>query len=201
MFRVAIVLLVTGGFAGAQPKKDEPALYYPTREGDKRVYEITPRGEKATEITQVVTKAEVKDGVVRVALGLVVGGEAHPYEEVEVSEKGVVMHVSLRQKVDPLLPLLQLPAKPGNSWEYQPKATPGREFPKTKHTVGKEEDVEVPAGKFKAIRLELDQDRKDGKNPVRQTEWHAPRVGMVKKVTVWDGGETVWALKSFTPGK
>jgi hypothetical protein len=197
MLRALIVLLNVTGLAAAQPKKDEPVLYYPTREGDKRVYETKGADGKTREMTQVVTKIEKKDGIVRVSLGFDLDGETYPYEEVEVSEKGVVRLVFARRKLDPPSPMLQLPAKPGDKWEYQPRAARG-EFPKTKTTVGKEEDVEVPAGKFKAIRIDHE---RDGKDSERQTQWYAPRVGLVKTITVRDGKETVSVLKSFTPGK
>jgi hypothetical protein len=65
--------------------------------------------------------------------------------------------------------------------------------------MGREEEVEVPAGKFKALRVEAEQEL--GANVFKSTLWYAPGVGLVKSVTNTNGTERVQVLKSFTPGK
>ena len=66
--------------------------------------------------------------------------------------------------------------------------------------VHRREKVEVPAGKFKSIRVEQETEA-NGKT-VRYEEWYAPEVGLVKKVFHHLGAaKQVQVLKSFTPGK
>ena len=50
--------------------------------------------------------------------------------------------------------LEQLPAKPGTAWEWEGQPASGADPPKVQFKVVGEEEVEVPAGKFKAIRVE-----------------------------------------------
>lgn len=59
------------------------------------------------------------------------------------------------------------------------------------------EVVEVPAGRFAAIRVEQESSPFADK-AVKSTSWYAPGVGLVKKVHP-DGSAQV--LKSFTPGR
>jgi hypothetical protein len=58
--------------------------------------------------------------------------------------------------------------------------------------------VEVPAGRFVAARVVLEQPE-----GLHLTSWYAPRLGEVKRVERRPGGaETVTrSLKSFAPGK
>jgi hypothetical protein len=57
------------------------------------------------------------------------------------------------------------------------------------------EEVLVPAGKYRAIRVEY-RGAKDGKEETA-TFWYAAEVGLVKMVCAG----AVQELKSFTPGK
>jgi hypothetical protein len=58
--------------------------------------------------------------------------------------------------------------------------------------------VEVPAGKFKAIRVVTESQALA--RPFRRTDWHAPGVGVVKRVVLDGKIESVEVLKSMTPG-
>jgi hypothetical protein len=94
----------------------------------------------------------------------------------------------------------------GDSWEWE---KPG--VAKWKYKAVKEEEVEVPAGKFKALRIEGEgtiQERAiKAVRPAKLTEWISPGYPTIKSITkVGDGseicdGETTTVLKSFTPGK
>jgi hypothetical protein len=60
-----------------------------------------------------------------------------------------------------------------------------------------EEVVEVPAGKFTAVRVDSVYSA-DGEEST-MSRWFAPNVGLVKMVH--GGGSRTTVLKSFTPGK
>jgi hypothetical protein len=62
------------------------------------------------------------------------------------------------------------------------------------YTVSKVEEVEVPAGKFKAIRVE----EKTDALLMSATRWFAPGVGLVKMVTISGKNEQIQVLKSYT---
>lgn len=80
-------------------------------------------------------------------------------------------------------------------WDVGP---PGRVVT-CKLTTGGEE-VEVPAGKFKAVRVEAEAGFPAPFAVTRTTYWHAPGVGVVKTVEQIKGGDRVEVLKAFTPG-
>ncbi len=201
---VCAILGVCQVCEAAPALKNRDPYYYPTKVGDKRVYE-TSVADRVIEITtEVVTKVEMKDGRLQVSTkreiaGKAIGdaGKAIGDSTVEVSHKGVVA-ISIGGRALPILvPLLKLPAKDGDSWDYGPNMKP------TFTVVKVDEEVEVPAGKFRALRVEWEinlEMQPIGKG-LKTTAWHAPGVGVVKTVTVSGGTERTQVLKSFTPGK
>jgi hypothetical protein len=81
-------------------------------------------------------------------------------------------------------------------------AAGGHPASKVAYRVAWEEEVEVPAGKFKAVRVEAV--RAAGGREVRYTTWYAPGVGVVKHVLGDEAdrdNSQVQALKAFTSGK
>ncbi len=99
--------------------------------------------------------------------------------------------------VSPPLCILQTPFTPGAKWRAAANVA-GQATDVT--FVAKEtEEVEVPAGKYKAARVEGD--GKVAGTDTKITYWFAPGVGIVKLKYQLAGGEAVLELKSFTPGK
>jgi hypothetical protein len=194
-----LAILTTGLAAGAPALKGkvEP-LYYPTRLGDKLVYEMQTGG-AGTEITEVVTQVEKKDEALIVSIERELKGRKVAPSQFSVSEKGVTRVATSGRELPVPMPLLKLPGKPGDTWTWEPDPA-GAAPRKTTYTLGKEEEVEVPAGKFKALRVESELDL--GGNVIKGTLWYAPGVGLVKSVTSSGGGTgRTQVLKSFTPGK
>ena len=68
--------------------------------------------------------------------------------------------------------------------------------------MGKEEDVEVPAGKYRAVRIdvEIESPGRAGET-TRSSIWYAPRVGVVRQVHGEPDTGYVKVLKSFKSGK
>lgn len=187
------LFVITPLLAAPGPKETDGPLYFPVQVGAKRVLESSTTGglpREPVEWTETVTEVEVKDGkylvtVVREQRERLGGGRDNG-TVYEVSGKGVVRVA--KDKRDPGV-LFKTPARPGNTWTRA-----GYTF-----TVGKEEVIEVPAGKYKAIPVAIERDLTGLE--VKWTEWFAPEVGMVKSVTSGFGSETTIVLKSFTPGK
>jgi hypothetical protein len=175
---------------GAKDRDQNPQLYFPTKEGATRVY-ANRVGDRETELTDTVTRVEGKDGTFRVTT--VLKGGAATEAVTEVSAKGVFRVSVAGRPLPALQALLKLPAKAGDAWEVRPAGPGGPVFA---YTVGKEEEVEVPAGKFKAVPVEM---KADAFGRVQTTKtWYAPGVGAVK---VTGPGERTQVLKSFTAGK
>ena len=201
--------LVTGLIAVPPPEASakEP-IYYPFTVGDTYVVRGAGHSKGEPEVKfeysgRVVAVSEGKDGV-EVTTEFAGGAESvkgvttDPATTVRLTDKGIFLLTHGRTTYDPPLMVLPSPFKPGMCWQT-PKEASAIDVP-VKWTAAKEEEVEVPAGKFKAVRVEGVAER-DGVT-VRRTEWHAPGVGTVKVVTTGSNGtEIVLELKSFTHGK
>lgn len=192
-------------------------LYFPTTKGTRLVYRLlmnveVPKGPAGTtarvgveesEITEVVTAVERTDAGIVVTLTQEEEGKGKTGTDTFlISPKGVfTTGASVIQpfkgswKFDPPSCLLQMPHKEGNTWKFEGPAQPGGlvEAKMTKTAHGPEEVV-VPAGKFRAIRVET-RGTSNGRE-AWATFWYAPEVGLVKMA--WDGA--VQELKAVKPG-
>jgi hypothetical protein len=160
------------------------------------VLQSTQNG-KSDEITEWVTAIETKGGMTIVSFTREEGGPT--MYQYGASAEGMFRVSSANVIYDPPYRLLKLPAQEGETWEVESPATPGNPARKFKYTTGKEEEIEVPAGKFKAIRVEMENEING--TVLRTTYWHAPGAGMVKIVSHDQRGERVQVLKSVVPGK
>ena len=191
----ACVLIGTAGQTAPIPKDRQNAgiLYYPTRVGDKRVYD-----DGEIEYPNIVTGVEKRNGWIHVSDEdrVMLGGKTFVIEYcVGVSEKGLF---DPRGADKPELDdwFLQVPVKSGDGWELVLKDERKRNIGRRIYTVHGPEPVTVPAGKYQALRVEMCWTHK-GESGVPNTIWYAPGVGKVK----WTNGELTTVLKSFTPGK
>ena len=186
---LAPALLLAVAPADPVPKMKPQDSYYPTAKGAKWVYDVN-----GADTPQVVTGVEKKGGATVVSVERRTNLEGRPVvtAKVAVSDEGLYQVEADGRALDPPWCLLKLPHRPGNKWKNTGE-DPGQT--ETRTGFGPEE-VEVPAGKYKAIRVESEA-LFEGKL-YRSTTWFAPGVGLVK--FVHHDGE-VHVLKSFTPGK
>jgi hypothetical protein len=192
---VTIALASPVALAAPKLKTDPPGLYFPAAVGDQwKVILVSPVVPEQENV-QVVKAVETAGGVTTVTVeNLRPDGEPGTTYLVEVSNQGVCITRSKGKQLDPPRWLLKLPAKPGFRWET-PRFEPDRKDVRTEYrTIAGEEEVETPAGKFNAIRVDV-RHRADGE--VYQTEWHAVGWGHVRIQT----GKSAIVLKSFTHGK
>ena len=185
-----VTALLAASLSAPVPKANPAPLYFPTAVGAKRV---TADDSGGGEMTEEVTKAEEKDGVYTVtvtATATVNGATAYTMTRVyEVSAGKVV-----RGTGDERRTVLDLGAKAG-TWTVETKGN-GQAAVTATFTVGKEEEVEVPAGKFKALPVTERWPHPEGE--IVNTHWYAPGVGAVKRVS--DTPTSTAALKEFSPG-
>ena len=198
LLSLATILLALPVALAAPRAKDRPTAYFPTRVGDRWVYDDGKENESVREVAAVEVKRE--ETIVTVSEP----GRKAVVERVAVSAAGVRRLEFNGFPLDQYW-LLKLPAKEGDKWEFDHPAQRdgqgrGLRGEKGTVTVGPTEEVEVPAGKFRAVRLEIEVTAINGKAgpELRFTNWYALEVGLVKMTR---GTEWTRVLKSFTPGK
>ena len=174
----------------------DPPLYHPVQKGTRWVYEgglhegtfvISAAEKDEKDKTTVVTIARVQPD-----------GKEEPYQKLAVSRRGVLW-TDNPSPLDTPVWLIKNPVKAGEAWAFQTSGAAVVEGKGTMQVVGVE-TVEVPAGKFTAVRVEENFTAIFNGKPgdrYRQTFWFAPGVGIVQ--TNFEGFRSV--LKSFTPGK
>jgi len=195
--RLAAVALIVSclPLAAAPVPKGKAPLYHVTTVGDKLTCEVKA-GDAVTEHTDTVTAAEEKDGAVVVTVSRGAPGRVKPAEKIVVSETGLMVVSDDFREYDPPVARLKLPAKAGDEWDSTPaNAKLGDVTGRTNKVIG-EEEVEVPAGKFKAVRVDTTISLSGERFVV--SHWYAPGVGVVKMVK---GKRSVTALKKYTPTK
>jgi hypothetical protein len=193
-----LTLLVAPAFALAAPRlkdRSEAKPYYPTIPGTTLVFDDCGR-----ERTWEVSSAERRGEETIVTLTEVSEGVRSPLETVSVSGRGVYRLTADRFKLDPH-PVFPFPVRQGTTWDFYLPAQEGLLPQLGTVTIGPTEDVDTPAGTFRAVRVEMVVTLYEGKRlvpPHVYTKWHHPDLGQVK-ITGPDG--FCRALKSVTSGK
>jgi len=177
------------GVAPVPADSTPPPLYFPTIKGSKWVYQT-----EENERVEVILDVKEKSGEKLVTVGYQVRDkQPSPAHTVAVSGKGLCLVNTTVATLDEPFWLLKLPQPQNTKWDAVLAVSGiGREVGKM--TATGPERVEVPAGTFQAIRVDLDINL--GKR-LRKTCWYAPGVGKVKEVV----GDSVEVLKSYTVGK
>lgn len=193
---IAILLVMAGGGWGVPLPKDRlNKAYFPIRVGDRWVLQIK-NGDSVSEVTEVVTEVEKTDGQFIVTVGREINGQVSRFSKTLVTEKGIFRLSQGKVTYDPPLCVLMVGAKRGETWQNDTRGKTRQ----IKYTAEGEEEIEVPAGKFKALRVttELILDEARG---TKATVWYAPSLGLIKSVSEIKEVQRVQLLKSFTPAK
>lgn len=185
------------------------ALYFPTELAATWLYE-EDFGWGKHEIRYKVTSVEKQSDGLVVSVGPPNPGRINTADRWLVSEKGLFRLQVAGVKLDAPLCVLRLPFKSGEKWKVRisgsrqlPRDADGNQIVSSIQTQtgsvteAAVEEVVVPAGKYRAVRVEMVHSPAGGKE-TRYTSWFAPGVGEVKVVV---DGNKVRILKSFTPGK
>jgi hypothetical protein len=204
MFRSVAALIVSVALGPVSPaaprlKEAKPAHYFPVGIGDKRVLEFdTPKGKE--ELAEVVTAVTEHGGGLLVTTRIECHGGAGSDHQFEVSDRGVTRVVAYGLPFRTPVCHLRLPFKPGETWDTDDQLVGQVVYCRAKFTAEAEEEVEVPAGKFRAVRVRV----ASGQGLGETTHWYARGVGVVRSVSKQSGRDEedrVTVLKSFTPGK
>jgi hypothetical protein len=166
-------------------------VYYPLAVGNVWEYTIKAGANMAT-MTATLSKTEKIDDVELLVLEGKVNGNVVATEHLKATAEGVFRHRNQGVSVDPPFKLFAYPAKEDAAWKGELKT--GGMKSEFSATSGAEE-VEVPAGKFKTIRVKFDLPSE--KSEI--TYWFAENVGFVKQVIKTPVLEATLTLDKFTP--
>ena len=200
---LAVLILVLPAFlATAAPVPThlmpKPAPYFPTKAGTRWVYRYYGHaadevGKDVTEVILSVTDSKTERGVKIAALGFVHEGEERASARyIVISSRGLVEGYltasgNFVRRTEPL----RVAAPPGTFWDDPQTGRIERS------TFVGEEVIEVPAGRFRTLRVDTEFRYDTGEKRVWR-RWYAPGVGMVK---FEEPGKSKKILHSFTPGK
>ncbi|MCS6977040.1 MAG: hypothetical protein NZM31_08560 [Gemmatales bacterium] len=193
MFRVRtslvlpVVLFVWTPLLSAQDKPN----YMPLKVGNKWTFKADFGGQ-TVELAQKVVKVEKKDGRNVATIEMDFAGQTVT-EQTGSDERGVFRYSFQGVPVDPPVQALKLPFKKGESWEASYKVQ-GQEVKATMKSEA-EEEVSVPAGKYKALVVATEMDLGGQKISVRT--WFAPNVGIVKQTFDFGGVAGTSELAKF----
>jgi hypothetical protein len=194
------IVLVTAlpGLSQDAPKKDKKLPdYYPLKVGTKWTYEIDGGNGQKIQVTKQITKVETIDGKSLARMETVVNGMVASTEHLESTEKGVFRHRLNGMEVTPPVCVIKYPYKDGETWAVEPEVGPQQL--KLSFKSGKEEEISVAAGKYKAVSVNVDSEVNGVK--IKSTAWHAPDVGLVKQFTEFGGKNLTMELIKFEAAK
>jgi hypothetical protein len=191
-------LVVVVPVVSAPRLKDEPPrTYFPMTVGDRWVIEMRYKA-NAEEYTEVVTAVEKKDGATVVTVGREVNGQVGSLSHLKVTDEGLFRVSHLGTTYDAPYRILKYPLKPGQSWTSE-VSSGGVVSSTFKYKAIDEEAVEVPAGKFRAFRIEVDINTRGQSR--KSVIWYAANVGIVKMDHDDGDSSYIRVLKKFEPGK
>ena len=176
-------LFISPMIAAPAPKNKEVVSYCATRVGDTLEYEQRDGATVTGGFTDVVTKMENKGTEIRVSITRNYPATVTSFSTFAISAEGVFRIIS--GDLDKRAVVLKLPAKVGTEWQDAGQT----------YKIAKEEEIETPAGKFKAIRI----DSSTTGAPVMTQFWYALGIGLLKVSSPISDDQTI--LKSFKPGK
>ncbi|HXE73706.1 MAG TPA: hypothetical protein VNO81_13675 [Candidatus Nitrosotenuis sp.] len=169
--------------AGTLAAPTPPPDYFPLAEGYWWKYRSTTSDNKTSEFTVKVLKWDRQSGLYQVETTT---SWQTIHDWYSKPQGWVLMHRqaypknNMESNFDPVRQWLQNPLARGATWSWKGTGMMGVDIEETS-TVSGPETVEVPAGKFSAMRV--DTQMKQGGQEVKKTYWYANWVGMVKSMT------------------
>jgi serine/threonine protein kinase len=174
------------------------ASYFPLKKGTKwhRRFESAD-GRIWHVIAQVADVDKIDGQAVLARLEVMAQGIVTEAEYVSCTARGIFRHrAQTTWEISPPLCLLSFPVKTAEAWES--KLSIGElKYKVTCRVVGNEE-VEVPAGKFKAVMLYMDMQLEGDEAKIIFISWFAAGTGIVKQTIFWPPPSSVSYLIAGT---
>jgi hypothetical protein len=171
--------------------------YYPLKEGTKWHYRVELPGLGMETFIVHVAKIEKIDGVALARLETSKQGQVLATEHLTSNDRGVYRHRFNGQVAGKPVCLIKYPVTPGEKWEDETEF--GGQKVKMAIRVGKEEEVSVPAGKFKTIPVHIEAEVMG--MTVTTTYWFAANVGYIKQVADLAGQKMTMELEKLEEAK
>ena len=170
-----------------QKSQEPPPDYFPLRVGDWWKYRSTTVDGKQSEFTVKVLGEEKQGDGTNLYLVETLSTFQPIHDWYSKPSGQVLMHriaypknEALKAEYQPVKQYLKNPLSVGSSWEWKGKGMMGVDIEESSRVIGSEV-VDVPAGKFEAMKVETKVIQ--GGMPVTKTYWFANWVGMVKSMT------------------
>ena len=173
---LVLTLFCTNTIQEAKTEEEKTPSYFPIKLGTKWSYEVKQAG-KTVKLENQIAKIETIDGKSLSVFEKSVNGTVAGTEHLAATEKGVFRHRVDGTELSPPICVLKSTLKKDDTWETE--STIANEQIKVKAKVLDAEDVTVPAGKYKAFRVEVEYSVAGMQATV--TFWFAPDVGIVKQ--------------------
>jgi hypothetical protein len=184
--------LASGGTAQVQPN------YYPLKEGSKWYYHTELPGMDAQTWIMHVAKLEKIDGVPLFRLEMTKKDSGMTAtEHLRSGDDGVFRYRFNGQPASKPVCVIKYPVKAGDTWQDETEI--GGQKVKMSCKVGNEEEVAVPAGKFKTMPVYVQADL--GGLNMNTTFWFAANVGIVKQVVEFMGQKVTQSLEKYEAAK
>jgi hypothetical protein len=206
-FALVSVVALAPTSGAAVPVADD--TYYPLAKGSKWTY-TTDYADDTILVHEVTGTEKVGDVecfiVDHKTVGPTLGTRLMRKEWLAADADGVLIHKVARGKseLDVVKPFFKIKhiLRKDDEWKGEAKAE--ENAPRYEYRVEGEEDVEVPAGKYKAVKVHV-KIESGTRHSAEGSEWYAKNVGIVKsEITIRAAGDEftmVAELKKFEPGK
>jgi hypothetical protein len=142
-----------------------------------------------------VSAVEEKDGETIVTIKRHVDGVTYIDDKITLSKEGMFYSGGKSHAYDPSLPALKYPIEKDATWKWKGKY--GKEERSQTRTILGTEEVQVTAGKFTAVKVEVEEMREKSGDKFKSKEWYVAGVGRVK----WTSGNLTEEMTSFTAAK
>jgi hypothetical protein len=194
---IALALFLVTMGAIAQKSQAPVPDYFPLRVGDSWTYRNTS-GDTQFNI-KVISEEKQADGTIRYLVEKLAGAKVQTLfsktnDWVLMHSERYPEHEGLEIKYDSARQYLKNPLVAGAQWGWQGKDYTQSDVEEDNQVVDLE-DVAVPAGKFRAMKVVT---KVASPAPLTRTSWYADGVGLVKSTT--DAGQIKygWELKDYS---
>jgi len=170
--------------------------YYPLNVNDKWTYDVKA-GDKELVVSASVAKIEKIDDKELARIDSEINGKVATTEHLTSNDTGVYRARYNGVDFDPPVQILRYPIKEGETWDGETKA--GSEtFKYTVRVAKAKDEVEVPAGKFETVKVEIK--LVQNKQSVDSIYWFADGVGIVKQEASIQNTKLTLELQKFEKG-
>ncbi len=195
-----LIFLATAASEAQDAKKDDKKPsphpnYYPLDKGNAWHYKVTANGQNASIVTRIAKIEELNKQM----LARLESPNVAMTEHLLQNDEGVFRVRFNGLEVTPKFRLIHYPAKVGAKWHGEFTVEKDKGKHKYRGEIQKEEEVDVPAGKFKTIKVYIELE--ENGNKVKTTYWFARDVGFVKQTFDSPGISVLLELEKTEPKK